>query len=45
MIDLKNEKIVVEVQDLVRGINSVKNEVDIYCELVKQMILSSSGNN
>ena len=45
MIDLKSEKIVLEVQELVRGINTVKDEVDIYCELMKQMILSSSGKN
>lgn len=45
MIDLENEKIVVEIRELVNGIDKVKEEVDLYCDLVKQMFLSASGKN
>lgn len=45
MIDLKNEKIVIEVQELVNNIESAKEEFDVYCSLVRQMFLSGSGKN
>lgn len=46
MLDnLQNEEIVIEVKKLINGINSVKDEVNIYCDLVKQMILSGSSQN
>lgn len=43
--NLDNESIVIEIRELISDINSVKQEVDIYCELVKQIILSGSCNN
>lgn len=43
--DLKNEKIVVEIRELVSCIDSVKDEVNVYCDLMKQMFLSSSSVN
>lgn len=43
--DLKNEKIVLEIKELITGIDSVKNEINIYCDLMKQMFLSESSNN
>lgn len=43
--DLKNEKIVLEIKELVAGINSVKDEVDIYCDLMKQILLAGSIQN
>lgn len=45
MFDLKNEEIVLEINELIRGIDKAKEEVDIYCDLVKQMFLSFSGKN
>lgn len=45
MIDLENEKIVFEVRSLIKGMNKVKNEVDVYCELMKQIFLSESLEN
>ena len=45
MIDLGNEKIIVEVQDLIQNIDNFKDKVDIYCDLMKQIFLSSSGKN
>lgn len=43
--DLKNEKIVLEIKELIKGIDSVKNEISIYCDLMKQIFLSSSNEN
>ena len=45
MIDLENEKIILEIRELVNGVDKVKEEVNIYCDLMKQMFLSTSGNN
>lgn len=45
MIDLENEDIVVEIRQLVDSIDSVKGEINIYCDLMKQMFLASSGEN
>lgn len=46
MLDnLENEKIVVEIKKLINGINNVKDEMNIYCDLMKQMILSGSSQN
>jgi hypothetical protein len=42
---LENEKIVLEIKDLVAEINSVKKEFDVYCDLMKQIFLSSSNKN
>lgn len=43
--DLKNEALILEIQELIAGIDSAKNEFDIYCDLIKQMVLSGSGLN
>jgi len=45
MFDLKNEDIVIEINELINGIDKVKEEVDIYCDLMKQMFLAGSGRN
>ncbi|HNW25545.1 MAG TPA: hypothetical protein PKI94_02010 [Candidatus Gastranaerophilaceae bacterium] len=45
MFDLENEAIIIEIRELVNGIDKVKEEVDVYCDLVKQMFLSKSGMN
>ena len=45
MLDIKNEDIVIEINELINGIDRVKEEVDIYCNLMKQMFLSGSGKN
>ncbi len=45
MLDIQNEKIVIEIKELVNGIDKVKEEVDIYCDLVKQMFLTGSKMN
>lgn len=43
--DLNKEKIVLEVRELVSAIDSTKDEVNVYCDLIKQMFLSSSTEN
>lgn len=43
--DLKKESIVLEIQELVQGIESAKNEMNIYCDLMKQIFLSTSEMN
>lgn len=43
--DLNNEKIVLEIKELINEIDSVKNEINVYCSLMKQMFLSSSCEN
>ena len=45
MIDLENEKIVLEIKELVAGIDSVKEEVNVYCDLMRQIFLSGSNKN
>lgn len=43
--DLSNEKIVLEIRELVNEIDSVKDEINIYCTLMKQIFLSGSNEN
>lgn len=43
--DLQDEDIVQEIKELIAGIDSVKNEVNLYCDLVKQIFLSGSNRN
>lgn len=43
--DLNSEKIVVEIRELVSNIDSAKSEINVYCDLVKQMFLSNSCQN
>ena len=45
MFDIKNESIVIEINELINGIDKAKEEVNIYCDFVKQMFLASSGKN
>lgn len=46
MIDnLNNETIVIEIRNLLNDANKVKEEIDVYCELMKQMFLSTSSKN
>lgn len=40
-----DEKIVLEIRELVAGIESVKDEINVYCDLMKQIFLSGSGEN
>lgn len=43
--DLKNEKIIVEIVNLVENIESIKDDIDSYCEFMKGVILNTSGKN
>ena len=43
--NIQDEKIVSEIKALIKGIDSVKEEVNIYCNLMKQIFLSCSGEN
>ncbi len=45
IVDLNEEDIVLEVRKLIDNIGEAKNEVNIYCDLVKQMFLSNSNRN
>jgi hypothetical protein len=45
MLDIKNESIVIEINELINGIDKVKEEVNIYCDLMKQVFLAGSGKN
>jgi len=45
MIDLEKEDIVFEIRELINGIDNAKGEVNIYCDLMKQIFLSSSCKN
>ena len=45
MIDISNDDIVLEIRELIDGIDSVKDEINIYCDLMKQIFLSGSGKN
>jgi hypothetical protein len=43
--DIEDEDIVREVQGLVKSIDDVKDKVDIYAEVMKQLFLSGSNKN
>lgn len=43
--DLDKENIVLEVKNLAKTIENAKDEVDLYCELMKQIFLSGSNKN
>lgn len=43
--NLENEKIVVEIRDLISDIDQVQETVDTYCKFLKDMFLSGSGRN
>ena len=42
---LKNEKIIVEIVNLIDKIESFENDVDAYCAFMKDVILNTSGLN
>lgn len=43
--DLKNEKVAVEIRELLNEVNKVQEEIGVYCDLMKQMFLSGSSKN
>lgn len=43
--DINEEKIVLEIRDLVNDIDNVKENIESYCEFMKNMFLSGSGRN
>lgn len=43
--DLKNEKIVVEITNLVDKVEQTQKDIDAYCEFMKGVILNTSGLN
>ena len=43
--DLKNEKIVVEITNLVDKVEKTQEEIGSYCEFMKGVILNTSGLN
>ncbi len=43
--DLRNEKIVIEIINLVDDIEQFENDVDAYCSFMKEVILNTSGLN
>ncbi len=43
--NLNEEKIVIEIQNLINDIDSVKETFDDYCQMLKEMFLSGSGKN
>lgn len=46
MLDnLENDEIVIEIKKLINNINDVKDEMNIYCDLMKHMFLSGSSQN
>lgn len=45
IFNLEEEEIVLEIKDLINDIENAKEEINIYCDLVKQIFLSASGKN
>lgn len=43
--DLKNEKLIVEITNLVENVEQMQEEIDAYCEFMKGVILNTSGLN
>ncbi len=43
--DLKNEKIVVEITNLVDKVEKTQEDINAYCEFMKGVILNTSGLN
>ena len=43
--NLDEEIIVMEIRDLITGIDQAKDTIDCYCEFLKEMFLSGSGRN
>lgn len=45
MIDISDENIVLEIKQLLNEVDQVKDEINVYCDLIKQMFLSKSTRN
>ncbi len=43
--DLRNEKIIIEIVNLTQNIEQFENDIDSYCEFMKEVILNTSGLN
>lgn len=43
--DLKNDKIIVEITNLVDTVEEFQEDIDSYCEFMKGVILNTSGLN
>ena len=43
--DFENEKIIVEITNLIEKAEELKDDVDAYCEFMKGVILNTSGLN
>lgn len=43
--NFENTSVMLEIEQLVNNIENVKNEVDVYCDLMKQLFLSKSNCN
>lgn len=41
----EEEKIVLEIRELVNGVEKAKDDFNVYCDLMKQLFLSKSGTN
>jgi len=41
--DLKNEKLIVEITNLVENVEKMQEDIDAYCEFMKGVILNTSG--
>lgn len=42
---MDNEKIIIEIKNLVEDVESVKENISVYCEFMKNAILNTSGLN
>ncbi len=43
--DLRNEKIIIEIVNLVNDIEEFEEDIDAYCAFMKEVILNTSGIN
>ncbi|MDD3238038.1 MAG: hypothetical protein PHV37_08090 [Candidatus Gastranaerophilales bacterium] len=43
--DINDNKIVIEIRELVNDIDNFKEDVEEYCRFMKEMFLSTSGKN
>lgn len=43
--DLDNEKIVLEIRELLNDADKAANEMNVYCEMMRQIFLSGSTIN
>jgi len=43
--NLADEKVAFEITELIKGLDFVKDEINIYCDLMKQMFLTCSNEN